>query len=201
MEGFFVRGLWVTKRDGGFGAKKKYALLSEDGKIKIRGFETVRRDWCNLAREVQSKIITLVLKEGNEKKALIYLKEIIKKVQSRKINQKEIIIRTQLKKPLSEYKANTPHVLAARKMHEQEIPVSQGNIIEYYIAEEHPGKGKSKLVREKVKLPHEEGEYNIEYYLERQILPAVENILQVFGIDAKTLINQNTKKQTSLSDF
>ena len=198
LEGFFKRGIWVTKRSGDFGAKKKYALLDEKNRIKIRGFETVRRDWCKLAREVQNNIIEKVLKTGNEKQATSYLKEIIKKVKSGKIDKKEIMIRTQLKKPLSEYKAVSPHVIAARKMHEQNIPVSQGNLIEYYISEEESGK-KSKLVREKVKLPHEPGEYNIEYYLEKQIIPAVENILQVFGIDAKDLIHE--KRQTSLSDF
>jgi len=56
LEGFFKRGLWVTTRDGKIGAKKKYALLGEDGKIKIRGFETVRRDWCALAREYLSRL-------------------------------------------------------------------------------------------------------------------------------------------------
>lgn len=197
LEGFFVRGIWVSKRTGDFGAKKKYALLDDKGRIKIRGFETVRRDWCLLAREVQNKIIGLVLREGNEKKAVEFLKKTISDIKSRRIEKKEIIIKTQLKKSLSEYKAISPHVIAAKKMKELEIPVSQGNLIEYYIAET-DGK-KSKLVREKVKLPEEPGEYNIEYYLERQIIPAVENILQVFGIDAKNLIEEN--KQTSLKDF
>ena len=81
---------------------------------------------------------------------------------------------------------------------QQEIPVTQGNLIEYYIAEVENGK-KAKLVREKVKLPTEKGEYNIEYYLERQILPAVENIFQVFDINIKQLIDG--KKQTTLGDF
>ena len=36
LEGFFKRGIWVTKRTGTFGAKKKYALIGKDGKIKIR---------------------------------------------------------------------------------------------------------------------------------------------------------------------
>jgi DNA polymerase I len=146
---------------------------------------------------MQDKVIRLVLKEGNEKKALIYVKEIIKKLKERKISKEDIIIRTQLKKSLSEYKAISPHVIAARKMKELEIPLTEGNLIEYYIAET---KGKeSKLVREKVKLPQEKGEYNIKYYLERQILPAVENIFQVFNIDMEELINK--KKQTKLSDF
>jgi len=197
LEGFFKRGIWVTKRTGLTGAKKKYALIDEKDNLKIRGFETVRRDWCTLAREIQNNVIKLVLKNGNEKKALVYVKEIIKKLKERKILKEELIIRTQLKKSISEYKAISPHVIAAKKMHELGIPLSEGNLIEYYVAET---KGKeSKLVREKVKLPQEEGEYNLKYYLERQILPAVENIFQVFGIDMKEIIDE--KKQTKLSDF
>ena len=130
LEGFFKRGLWVTTRDGKIGAKKKYALLGEDGKIKIRGFETVRRDWCTLAREVQNKIILHVLKDGNSEKALEYLKKIIKKLKNREIPFEKIIIKTQLKKPISEYKSISPHVVAAKRMKELEIPVSTGNVIE-----------------------------------------------------------------------
>ena len=196
LEGFFKRGLWVTTRAGIVGAKKKYALLGKDNKIKIRGFETVRRDWCKLARQMQNKVIKQILKDGNEKKALEYVKEIIKKIKQRKADKEDLIIKTQLKKPISEYKAISPHVIAAKKMQQQEIPVSQGNLIEYYIAET---KDKKKLVRDKVKLPDEKGEYNIEYYLERQILPAVENIFQVFNLNIKEIIEG--KKQMTLGDF
>lgn len=197
LEGFFKRGLWVTKRTGDFGAKKKYALIDEGGKIKIRGFETVRRDWCNLAREVQNKVIKMVLEDGDEKQAITYLKKIIQKIKLREIPKEDVIIRTQLKKSISEYKSISPHVIAARKMKELSIKVSEGSLIEYYISET-PNK-KSKLVREKVKLPQEEGEYNIQYYLERQIIPAVENIFQIFKINVNEVIEG--KKQKKLSDF
>jgi len=196
LDGFYKRGLWVTTRAGTVGAKKKYALIDEKNNIKIRGFETVRRDWCKLAREIQNKIIKQILKDGNEKKALEYVKEIVKKIKQRKINKEDIIIRTQLKKPISEYKAISPHVLAAKKMQEKEIPVGEGNLISYYIAET---RDKKKLVRDKVKLPIEKGEYNIQYYLERQILPAIENIFQVFDINVKEIIDG--KRQMTLGDF
>ncbi|MCH8329566.1 MAG: ribonuclease H-like domain-containing protein, partial [Nanoarchaeota archaeon] len=196
LEGFFKRGLWVTTRAGTTGAKKKYAMLDEEGKMKIRGFETVRRDWCALARKVQNKILNLILKEGNEKKSLEYVKEIVKKLKSREVDKSELIIKTQLKKPISEYKSISPHVVAARKMHKANIPVSEGNLIEYYIAETEE---KKKLVRDKVKLPDEKGEYDIEYYLNNQILPAVENIFQVFGIDINELIS--TKNQGKLNKW
>ena len=195
-DGFFERGLWVTTRAGITGAKKKYALIDKQGKIKIRGFETVRRDWCKLAREVQNKVIRQILKEGNEKKSLEYVKEIIKKIKQRQIDKEDLIIRTQLKKPISEYLAITPHVVAAKKMQEQEIPISQGNLIEYFIAEV---PGKKKLVRDRVKLPDEKGEYDIKYYLENQVLPAVENIFQVFDINIREVIEG--KKQMKLGDF
>jgi DNA polymerase elongation subunit (family B) len=81
-------------------------------------------------------------------------------------------------------------------MIEKEMPIDMGSLIEYYIAETAE---KKKLIREKVKLPDEKGEYNIEYYLKNQILPAVENILQVFNVDVKTLTDK--KKQKTLSDF
>jgi DNA polymerase elongation subunit (family B) len=194
LEGFFKRGLWVTTRAGTTGAKKKYALLNKNGKVKIRGFVTVRRDWCQLARQLQNKIIRQILKDGNEKKALKELKSLVKKIKNREVDKEDLIIRTQLKKPLSEYKAISPHVIAARKMQEKEIPISQGNLVRYYVAE-----GEGKLVRDKVKLPEEKGKYNIKYYLERQILPAVENILQVFNINAKEIIDG--KKQMTLGDF
>ncbi len=198
LEGFFKRGLWVTKRTGITGAKKKYALMDKNGKIKIRGFETVRRDWCSLARKVQDKILRMVLEDVNEKNALEYNKDIFNKLKKRKIEKSELMIRTQMKKPISEYKNISPHVIAAKKMEERNIPIRQGQLVEYYIAET---KEKKKLVREKVKLPDEKGEYNLEYYLEHQILPAVENIFQVFGVDLSEIISEKKKNQNKLSKW
>ncbi len=197
LEDFYKRGIWVTKRTGKIGAKKKYALIDDRGNLKIRGFETVRRDWCQLARKVQNKIIRLILEKGNEEEAVKYIKEIIKKLKNREINTKELLISTQLKKPISEYLSLLPHVVAAKRMIEKEIPIDPGELIKYYIAESKSGK--SKLVRDRIKLPEEPGEYDLKYYLERQILPAVENIFQVFNIKINEIFEG--KKQTTLDIF
>jgi DNA polymerase elongation subunit (family B) len=192
LEDFYKRGIWVAKRSSESGAKKKYALITEQGKMKIRGFETVRRDWCTLARELQSKVLGKILEDGNEKAALEIVKKLLKNLKERKVEREEILIRTQLKKPLSEYKAITPHVIAAQKMKEKGTPIDIGMSIEYFIAETRETK---KLVREKVKLPDEKGEYNIEYYLEHQILPAVENIFDVFNISVKDIADGSKQKK------
>ena len=196
LEDFFNRGIWVTTRSGITGAKKKYAMMDEDGNIKIRGFETVRRDWCKLARVVQDKVIRMILKEGDEKEALVYVKGIVEDLKERKIKEENLTIKTQLKKPISEYKAISPHVIAARRMKELDLPVSEGGLIEYYIAESNT---KSKLVRDRVKLIQEKGKYDIPYYVEKQILPAVENIFQVFGVNTKEVFDG--KKQESLGKW
>jgi DNA polymerase I/DNA polymerase-2 len=198
LEDFYKRGIWVTKRTGEFGAKKKYALINEQGKLKIRGFETVRRDWCRLARDLQSDILKMILEDGNGKRALEHTKKVAEKVQKRKIEKKQLIIKSQLRRPLEEYKAETPHVTIARKMIERNMPVSIGTLIEFYIAEPEGNKKKA-LVRERAKLPEETVNYDIDYYMNKQILPAVENIFQVLNIDIKSELEE--KKQKSLKDF
>ncbi|MEN9626577.1 MAG: hypothetical protein RL557_905 [archaeon] len=196
LEGFYRRGIWVTKRTGELGAKKKYALLDESGNLRIRGFETVRRDWCALARDTQNEVLELILKNGNEKKALEYVKDIIKKIKERKVDLSSLVIRTQLKKSIEEYKSINPHVTIAKKMRELGMPVTIGMLIEYYIAES--GEKKS-LVRDRAKLPTEKGKYDMDYYLKNQILPAVENIFEVFKVDVHQLIEG--KKQMRLEEF
>ncbi len=192
LEDFYKRGIWVTTRGGEIGAKKKYALINEKGKLKIRGFETVRRDWCNLARELQNKVLEKILNEGNEKSALVYTKEVINKIKDRKVNKGSIMIKTQLKKSLSDYKAVTPHVTIARKMLAKGMPVNAGMLIQYYIAE---SSDKKALTRDRAVFPDENKNYDIDYYLSKQILPAVENIFQVFGLDMSDII-KGTKQKT-----
>ncbi len=196
LEDFFKRGIWVTTRTGETGAKKKYAMIDEEGKIKIRGFETVRRDWCPLARITQDKVLRLILREGNEKEALDYLKKIVEKLKKREIPINELIIRSQIKKPLEEYKSITPHVVAARKMQEKGIPFDPFTSVEYYVAE---STTKSKLVRDRIKLKDEPGEYDTNYYLEKQIIHSVENIFQVFKINVKEIADG--KKQEKLGKW
>jgi len=190
LEDFYARGLFVSKRTTDKGAKKKYALVDEKGKVKIRGFETVRRDWCKLTRDLQSEILKKILKEGNEKKALELLKKVIEDLKDRKVNLKDLMIRTQLRQPLNEYLSEGPHVIAAKKMEAQNIPISPGMLIEYFI-----GEGKSKRIGDKVFLPDEKAKYGVDYYLNNQILPAVENIFNVFGINVREIVEGESQKK------
>ena len=103
-----------------------------------------------------------------------------------------IMIKTQLKKSLSDYKAVTPHVTIARKMLAKGMPVNAGMLVKYYIAE---SSDKKALTRDRAVFPDENKNYDIDYYLSKQILPAVENIFQVFGLDMSDII-KGTKQKT-----
>ncbi len=203
IEDFYSRGLFVAKRGVGtganrsaypklrsIGAKKKYALLGNDGKIKIRGFETVRRDWCQLSRRLQSEILTQILKDGNAKTALKTFKSVVEKLKKRKVEINDLIIRTQLRRALNEYLTDSPHVVVARKMEKAGVTISTGMLIEYYI-----GEGRGKKIGDRVHLPNEKTKYDVDYYLKNQVLPAVENIFDVLGVDAMAIADGESQKK------
>jgi len=50
FDGFYPSGIFVSAKAGAFGAKKKYALIDENGMLKIKGFESVRRNWSMIKR-------------------------------------------------------------------------------------------------------------------------------------------------------
>ncbi len=190
LENFYKRGLFVLKRGGVGGAKKKYALVDEKGRIKIRGFETVRRDWCRLTRDLQSDVLSKILEDGDEKRALKVLKKVVEDLMKRKVGLDELMIRTQLRRGLGDYVSEGPHVVAAKKMEALGVPVSTGMLIEYFI-----GEGSGKRIGDRVHLAGDRVGYDVDYYLKNQILPAVENIFEVFGVDVKSVAEGSEQKK------
>ena len=138
----------------------------------------------------------MILENGDDRKAKKYLEKIIKKIKNRDVDLKDLVIRTQLKKPIEEYKSINPHVTIAKRMKDEGLPVSVGMLIEYYIAESDK---KRSLVRERARMVGDKDDYDIDYYLNKQILPSVENIFEVFNVDTKELVEG--KKQTKLGEF
>ena len=118
-------------------------------------------------------------------------------MRDKKIPMDKLVIKTQLKKNIGDYEAIGPHVAVAKEMLKRGIPIDAGTMIEYVVA---PGKPKDKI-RDKAKLPEDvkNGEYDIDYYINNQMLHAVGNIFEVFNIDLKEFAEG--KKQKKLLDF
>ena len=193
-EGFYPSGIFVQAKGEEAGAKKKYALLGENNELKITGFETVRRNWSFIAKEVQKEVLNIVLKEDNPEKAVKYVKKIILDLKEKKIPNKKLIIITKLQREIDDYASIGPHVAIAQRMKNRGDEVGPGSLISYIIT---AGKG---VLRDRARIPDEleEGGYDADYYINNQILPSVERIFEVLGYKKEEFLAAD---QSRLGEF
>ncbi len=124
-----------------------------------------------------------ILKEGDSDKAIKAVKKVLKRIKKGEVDNKELIIHTQITKPLDQYKQVGPHVVAARKIEEHGIKVTRGTIIQYIIV-----KGKGSISQRAVPYEYSQGyQYDKDYYINNQLIPAVERIMHAFGYTKKDL--------------
>ena len=194
LEKYYKRGIFVAKKGKVQGAKKKYALIDENGKLKIIGFETVRKDWSLIAREVQENVLKMILIEGEHENGLKYAKDVILRIKNKDVENGKMVILTQLKMDIDDYKQIGPHVAVAKKLRMDGMEVRAGSLISYIIKE---GKG---MIRDKAVIPGRcgEGEYDAGYYINNQVIPAIEKIFEVFNVDVKNELNN---EQKNLGEF
>ncbi len=202
-ENYYPRGLFVGVKGGKEddeeekGAKKKYAMVSESGDIKVRGFETVRRNSSFIAKETQMKVLELVLKDNDPLGALDLVKKTIEDLKCGRVPVEKVVILTMLTKDTDSYETKGPHVAAAERLKSKGFIVGPGSMIHYVIAK---GQPKDKI-RDKVRLPDEITSQDIDsqYYIENQVIPAVERILSVLGYNKDEL--QGESRQGTLGKF
>ncbi len=193
LEDFYSSGVFVGKRgaiEGG--AKKKYALLSESGRIKIKGFELVRRDWSNIARETQRSVLEAILKDGGKEKAISIVKDVIKKLREGRVELQDLVIHTQLRKSISSYDNTSPELSAAKKAISQGVKKREeieGAMLGYIITK----KGTS--ISEKAELEESAKDYDADYYINHQIIPSTLKILKELGVSENELKGLGSQKK------
>ncbi len=191
FEGFFTRGFF-TSTDSGEGAKKKYALLSEDGSMKITGFEQVRRDWSPIAKKTQKEVLRKVLEDEVDEAAEL-VKDTVTKLQEGEIDVEDLRIYTQLTKKPEEYDSTAPHVEAAKKAMKRGEEISPEDTISYVITR---GGGN---ISSRAELPKYADSYDSSYYIDNQLIPVAMRVLKVFGYTADQLKGEG--KQSGLGRF
>ena len=178
-------------------AKKRYVGLTIDGEVDIVGFEAVRGDWAEVAKDVQENVAEIVLKTGDVGKAVAYVKSVIDKLRAFQFDIDDVIIWKTLDKSLNEYKVLTPHVAAAKQLIEAGYKVGKGDMIGYVIV-----KGGGAKLAYKVKpyiLIKDIREIDVDYYIEKQVIPAAMRILEVLGVKESQLMEGKAGK--SILDF
>ncbi|KAF2077981.1 hypothetical protein CYY_000705 [Polysphondylium violaceum] len=171
--------------------KKKYASLKEsrllDGTLKQtqenKGLDIVRRDWCDLTKDIGQYILNLIL-SGEERIKLFtnlkeYLENIRKQLGECSIAVEKFIITKSLSRNPEEYNDGDtqPHVLVALEMKKKGTHVQPGDQIQYVIC-----KGAQEWysrAREPKDVAPEE--IDIDWYLAQQILPPIERLTIPLG--------------------
>ncbi len=188
-EGFYRRGFFVSK--------KRYAVI-EDGEIIAKGLELVRRDWAPIVKDTQKEVLMYLLNEGNVDKAVKTIQKVLKEVKNGKIDKKNLIIHTKVTKNLTDYKQTAKHVVAAKIIEEHGRKVSKGDIIQYIII-------KDKGTVSQRAMPYEyceDYDYDREYYINHQLIPALSRMMSSFGYSKKDLEDWAVgEKQQSLDAF
>ena len=185
LEDFYTRGVFVGKRAGtGAGAKKKYALLSRSGRIKIKGFELVRRDWSHIARQTQKAVLETILKEGSKKKALDIVKKVIDDLKECRVPIKDLVIYTRLRKGIDSYDSKSPELAAVQKAIKIGFKTREeleGATIGYVITKH------GSTISEKAQLEDLAKDYDADYYIGHQVVPATLKILKELGVKEEEL--------------
>ncbi len=187
LQGTYKRGIFIPRETAPGTAKKRYALIDKNDNLLIRGLETVRRDWCNLAKQLQRKVLTYILKDKKVDEAIQYVRNTIEKLRKKEIPLKDLTIYEQLTKPLSTYKQIGPHVAAAQKMLRRGKKVSEGMLVMFAITS---GKGSISERAEPVEdITIQDIDEN--YYVENQIVPAALRVLQVLKVTRDKLLGES----------
>jgi DNA polymerase I len=181
-------------------AKKRYAGLMRDGRIDIVGFEVVRGDWSEVAKEVQLRVIEIILKSRDAREArravVDYMRSVIEKLKNYRFELDDVIIWKSLDKELGEYKVLPPHVRAALLLRRHGFRVQRGSTIGYVIV-----KGGGKVSDRAVPyiLVDDVRKVDVDYYIEHQVIPAALRIAEVIGVKEGDL--RSGRAERSLLDF
>jgi len=177
FERLFLRFFLPAVRHGTAGARKRYAgLVEEKGKADVvfTGMEAVRRDWTELAKQVQREIY---LRLFEDRPVGEYLREVVTELRAGRLDAL-LVYRKGIRKELEDYIASTPpHVAAARK-----ASGLQGSMIAYIITVGGPE-------------PAEERRSAIDYehYVQKQIRAVSEPVLTTLGLNFDRVIGDDAQ--------
>lgn len=187
--------------------KKRYAGLTEDDKVIIKGLEVRRGDWCDLAKDIQEEVIRLILRERDPDAAATLVKDTVEDLRDGQVPIPSLVIYKTLTKKIASYESRQAHVRAASRARDLGLPVSVGSKIGYVILRGSGSIGDRAYPIdmfdrwEDGALYREERKYEIDsdYYTENQVIPAAIRILSYFGYTENSLKGEPT--QGTLSQY
>ena len=173
LEKFYAKLFLPVTRSGSGGARKRYAGLIRGRKdVEFVGMEVVRRDWTELAKQVQRELYGRLFRDEPLED---YLGDLVARLRAGDLDD-WLVYRKGLRKQVVDYKAQTPpHVAAARKAKEP-----PGRIVSYIITRAGPEP-----------LDNLTAEPDREHYVMKQVKPVAEPVLATLGLNFEQVIGDD----------
>ncbi|MDI6798748.1 MAG: DNA polymerase domain-containing protein [Candidatus Aenigmarchaeota archaeon] len=152
--------------------------------------KTVRRDWCQLAKDIQRQVLVTILRDKDPAKAIQLVRDTIKKIKEGRVSLDDLTIFEQITRPLSAYEQIGPHVKAAQKARARGRPIGEGTVIGFVIVK---GTGSISDRAEPVE-DVKPNQYDPKYYVEHQILPASMRVLKALGYTEQEVLSGKVQK-------
>ena len=183
-ETHYSRFLMPTIRHSEKGSKKRYAGLKQEldgsSRMVFKGLENVRTDWTPLARELQEQLYERVFFDREWKSLLV---ETVRQLLDGELDHK-LVYRKRIRQKLDQYLKNRPpHVqagLKAEHYYQQQglpSPYRRGSHVEYVLTVN--GAEPAEFTTSPLDYQH---------YVDKQIRPVAEAIMQFIGEDFDQLI-------------
>ena len=177
FEKLYTRLFLPSVRHGSAGARKRYTGVRHGGDtVEFVGMEVVRRDWTDLAKTVQRELYARLFADAPVDD---YLAQVVRDLRSGSFDE-ALVYRKGLRKRLQDYTANTPpHVAAARKSRSD-----PGRLISYVMTRNGPEP-----------LDNITADLDREHYVQRQVRPVAEPVLDTFGLSFEQAIGDDRQME------
>ncbi|NIO19192.1 MAG: hypothetical protein GTN76_00175 [Candidatus Aenigmarchaeota archaeon] len=135
-----------------------------------------------------------ILKDKDKDKAVNIVEETIERLNKGEVDKKDLVIYTQITRPVERYEQIGPHVAAAKKYVSRGHTIKEGSVIGYIIT-----KGAGSISNRAEPFEYAEN-YDPEYYINNQIIPAAMRILHGLGYTEEDVLSESPG-QKSLDTF
>jgi DNA polymerase I len=169
---------FVPQHNSDTGALTKYfgSVAGED-EFKLRGIEARQRSTPPFVEDFQRECIERLAETRSSDAVLDHVASTIETLQAGMVAVEDLVIRTRVSKPLSEYTQATRTVAALQRARELGLTIHPGQDVAYVVVDD------GKESRDRVALAHEDVDaYDADYY-ETQVIRAAASVLSPLGWD------------------
>ena len=173
LEKFYKKLFLPVTRAGTGGARKRYVgQIQGRDDVEFTGMEVVRRDWTELAKEVQRELYGRLFRDEPIED---WLHDLVTRLRAGSLDE-WLVYRKGLRKRVEDYTAQTPpHVAAARKSKS-----APGRVVAYMITLAGPEP-----------LDNLTAEPDREHYVAKQVKPVAEAVLATLGLNFERVIGDD----------